>query len=273
VTGGGLVAMWQRLGVILLAWYEQIAVEARQSAALHADETGWRVNGQTWWLWCFANAQVCYYMVDRTRGSPALEKFFTEAFAGTLVSDFWAAYDSVWTEDRQFCLAHLLRELEKVDQTNSSAQWRGFAKKLRRLIRDGIRLRKRPDFTPARYARRIRLIDRRLEELARGSYRDADATRLAQRLHRHLDHIFTFLYRPEVPYGRVEVWRGGLGPAYPLPPLSSGGASLACPCSVSTPRSSNRTCRFPASGSRTDHHTFALGRSARRTGGWKRPSV
>jgi hypothetical protein len=51
--------------------------------------------------------------------------------------------------------------------------------------------------------------------------------------------------------GRVERWRGGLGAAYPLPALSSAGASLAVPCPVSTARSSNRTCRFPASGSRT----------------------
>ena len=50
---------------------------------------------------------------------------------------------------------------------------------------------------------------------------------------------------------RVEVWRGGLGLAYLLPALSLAGASLASPCSVSTPRSSNRAGRFPAPGFRT----------------------
>jgi len=52
------------------------------------------------------------------------------------------------------------------------------------------------------------------------------------------------------PRGRVEVWRGGLGAACRFPTLSVAGASLASPCSVSRPRSSNRTCGFPASGSR-----------------------
>jgi len=73
------VAMWLRIATILEPWYEQIAQEARGSAVLHADETGCRVNGQTWWLWCFANGQVCYYMIDRSRGSPALVKFFADA--------------------------------------------------------------------------------------------------------------------------------------------------------------------------------------------------
>jgi len=48
---------------------------------------------------------------------------------------------------------------------------------------------------------------------------------------------------------RVEKWRGGLG-RHIRPALSFAGASIALPCSVSTPRSSNRTGGFPASGSR-----------------------
>jgi len=200
LTGGGLVTAWQRLAAILETWYKQIADEARQSSVLHADETAWRVCGALYWLWCFANGGVCYYMIDRCRGSPALQKFFIEAFRGTLVTDFWAAYDSVWTDERQCCLAHLLRELEKVDQKNTSVEWRAFAKRLRRLLRDGIRLRKRPDFDPAQYASRIRRIDERLMALAREAHADADARRLGKRLFKHRDNLFTFLDYPEVPY-------------------------------------------------------------------------
>ena len=200
ISAGGLVAMWLRVASILEPWYEQIAREARSSAVLHADETGSRVNGQTWWLWCFANGQVCYYMIDRSRGSPALLKFFTEAFDGVLIVDFWAAYNAVLTADKQRCLAHLLRELEAVDQRNDSAAWQSFAKKLRRLLRDGIRLWKREGYSPEKYASRVRRLDARLMELARGTYADADARRLAKRLLRHCDEIFTFLDYPGVPF-------------------------------------------------------------------------
>lgn len=73
------MAAWHRLARLLEGWYEQIAEQARAAAVLHADETGWRVNGLTWWLWCFAGRDMCYYMIDRSRGSPALERFFVEA--------------------------------------------------------------------------------------------------------------------------------------------------------------------------------------------------
>jgi len=199
LSSGGLVAAWQRLAERLEPWYVRIGVEARDSAVLHADETGWRMNGRTWWLWCFANPDLCYYLLDPSRGSPALEKFFAEAFDGVLVTDFWAAYNT-FVRERQCCLAHLLRELEKVDQTNASGEWKAFAKKLRRLLRDGIRLRKRPDFEPATYISRIERIDRRLMALARAAYSDKDASRLAKRLLKYCDSLFTFLDYPAVPF-------------------------------------------------------------------------
>ena len=204
VTAGGLVDAWGRMAEALRPWHEQIAQELRSTACLNADETGWRVDGQTHWLWCFCDPDTCLYLIDRSRGGPALRRFFTEAFSGTLVSDFWAAYQRVCCDDRQYCLVHLLREIEKVDERNPSHAWASFARLLRRLVRDGIRLRKRSDFTPQKYQRRISLINRRLNKLANdaidGVYADADAKRLGERISRHRDHLFTFLDKPHVPF-------------------------------------------------------------------------
>jgi len=200
LSAGGLIAAWQRLAEILTLWYEQIAEQARASAYLHADETGWRVQGQTCWLWCFANGQVCYYLIDRCRGSPVLHRFFGDAFDGILLHDFLTAYESLTVGDRQYCLVHLLRELEKVDQRNDSPAWQAFAKTLRRLIYDGIRLRKRPDFTPEKYQSRILRLGRRLDAFIATESDDPDARRLLKRLRRTGDHLFTFLDYPQIPF-------------------------------------------------------------------------
>jgi transposase len=71
---------------------------------------------------------------------------------------------------------------------------------LRRLIRDGIRLRKRADFSPERYAGRIERIEKRLELLLDSPCQDTDVNRLLKRLHRHQGDLFTFLHRMDVPY-------------------------------------------------------------------------
>ena len=74
LSPGGLVQMWHRLRGVLLAWYLEIQAQALDSAVLHADETGWRVDGKTHWLWCFTTGDLTYYMIDRSRGGPALKK-------------------------------------------------------------------------------------------------------------------------------------------------------------------------------------------------------
>ena len=156
VTPGGLVQMWHRLADLLFAWYEQIQQESLQSATLHADETGWRVCGQTHWLWCFANTESVFYLIDRSRGSPALLKFFTTAFEGTLITDFWSPYDAVVCADKQKCWPHLLRDVAKVDereaiqreasddsvaaQSDARREWKSFARRLVSVYRAAKKL-------------------------------------------------------------------------------------------------------------------------------------
>jgi len=66
--------------------------------------------------WCFTTKEATFYMINRSRGSPALSKFFTQAFDGVLVTDFWPAYNAVASAARQACMVHLFRELDKVGE-------------------------------------------------------------------------------------------------------------------------------------------------------------
>jgi len=202
ISEGGLVEMWHRLAEILTPWYEQLKKNALSSAVLHGDETGWRVNGRTHWLWCFGNSEVTYYMVNRSRGSPAINEFFQEYFDGVLITDFWAAYNAVSCADRQMCLVHLLGELKKVAMyKDSSGDWAAFSKKLKRLVHDSIRLWKRREQLDRQlYARRRELIELRLRELIEAEWGNSQARRLRDRLDRYEDYLFTFLDKPYVPF-------------------------------------------------------------------------
>jgi hypothetical protein len=201
LSSGGLIPMWRRLREVLLAWYIEIQTQALDSAVLHADETGWRVNGKTYWLWCFASKDVTYYMIDRRRGSPALKRFFKKEFAGVLVTDFWAAYNAVVCAKKQKCLPHLLRDLKRTQHYHKpGGDWPAFSKQLKRLIRDSIRLSKRrKELSAEAFASRRRRLDGRLRELLAQPWEQRHARRLVKRLRRHGSELFTFLDHPEVP--------------------------------------------------------------------------
>jgi len=201
LTAGGLVQMWYRLQEILFTWYDEIKAQALKAGILFADETGWRVKGQTWWLWCFTTAELTYYLIDRCRGSPLLRKFFKREFRGILVSDFWGAYNAICCMAKQKCIPHLLRDLHTVEKYHAPGRsWQRFAKKLRRLLRDAMRLSKDSERSAPDYASKRQRIVERLRALIDRSWKDKNARRLVKRLRRHQHELFTFLDHPEVPY-------------------------------------------------------------------------
>lgn len=194
VSPGGLTLAWKNLATLLEGQYQAIGQEIRQSAVLHGDETGWRINGVTFWLWAFATRQYCYYLIDRRRGAAVVKQVLGTLFPGILISDFWGAYNAIQTLAKQRCYFHLFTELVKVDQRNASATWKRFRKKLSRLLKDAVRLgERRQQHSPPTYARRKAKLHKRLDELIAAAFEDADAKRLIKRLRRHRGELFTFL--------------------------------------------------------------------------------
>jgi transposase-like protein len=56
----------------------------RQQAAIHIDETSWRVDGVPHWLWVFVNDVVALYVVSRSRGSKVPQALLGPSFDGVV---------------------------------------------------------------------------------------------------------------------------------------------------------------------------------------------
>ena len=202
VTGGGLTQAWKNLASLLEPLYDEIGHKVSKSAVLSADETGWRLNGITHWLWCFVTPKLCYYVIARSRASPVVRDVLGRIFKGILICDFWGAYNKISALAKQRCFYHLFTELLKVDQHNTSLGWKAFRKKLSRLLKDAIRLSdKQNPLTPERYHRLKQRLYDRLDQFLVAPYQDRHAQRLIKRLKRHRNELFTFLEYPGVsPY-------------------------------------------------------------------------
>ncbi len=81
----------------------------RASPVVHADETGWRQNGNNGYVWTFSTPTERYFL-RRGRGKAVVDEALGEAFSGVLVSDFYAAYHH-YDGPKQRCWAHLLRDI------------------------------------------------------------------------------------------------------------------------------------------------------------------
>ena len=194
VSPGGLTQGWKNLARLLEGSYTELRQKIRTSAVLHADETGWRVNGITHWLWAFATRQCCYYLIDRHRSTNVVKAVLGTVFPGILITDFWGAYNALDALAKQKCYFHLFTELTKVDKLTTGPPWRRFRKKFTRFLRDAVRLgERRGKLSALRYARRKARLERRLDELIATPWTDRHAKRLVKRLRRHRQEILTFL--------------------------------------------------------------------------------
>jgi len=202
VSPGGLTQAWRNLAATLKPIYNDMGKKIQNTAVLNADETGWRISGITHWLWCFATDKLCYFVIDKSRGSPVINRVLGKLFEGVLICDFWGAYNKIRTLAKQRCFYHLLTELEKVDKSNKSATWQTFRKKLGRMLMDAVRLSSRKtDLTPAIFNKRKGRLYIRLDQLIESSRKDKDVNRLIKRLIRHRNEFFTFLeYNGVSPY-------------------------------------------------------------------------
>jgi transposase len=117
-----------------------------------------------------------------------------DEFEGVLATDFWQAYNIV-DQLKQKCWAHLLRELKQVEEDGKDqGDWADFAKKLRRIFADGVRLvARRHELDPEKYTDLTIRLQGRLIDLAVADYENTDARRLAKRLNRERDGLLTFV--------------------------------------------------------------------------------
>jgi hypothetical protein len=91
--------------------YRGILRQIAKGGLIHADETKGVVRGGGHYVWVFANLTTVAYVYAGSREAAILEDLL-EGFSGVLVSDFYAAYDSIPCA-QQKCLIHLMRDINE----------------------------------------------------------------------------------------------------------------------------------------------------------------
>ena len=197
IREGGARALMQRAGVAAQPVATEIGTQVAQSAVIGSDETSARGAGRTWWQWVFRRAVGVYFLIRASRGAKVIEEVRGTHHAECWVSDCLSAQLKAPARRRQICLAHPLRDLQRVLDYQPRLQW---ALALQALFRAAIHLgKRRTELSPQGYARRVTEVEHRLEALLQRRVRGGLARRLQKRYRRHRDHLFVFRHCPDVP--------------------------------------------------------------------------
>jgi len=193
VSTGLLANVVKRVSLALKAPYEELGTTVSKQDSLNIDESGWKNEGERYWVWIFCNSAIAYFTISKSRGSKVLREVLGEVFDGIIISDFFSAYVKYATALQQFCLAHLIRDI-KFLTTLPDTQSKEFGEQLLKHFKKLFALwHERTDYPPEVFPIRVKRLQRKLYtylhevELEKGK-----ALTLKKRLIKHWDRLFTF---------------------------------------------------------------------------------
>src|SRR5262249_16726931 len=106
---------WNRFKPMMARYYrscyKRLLAKILAGKVLHIDETEVKLKTGKGYAWVFATAEEVVYIYRPTREGDFLRDLLKD-FRGVLVSDFYAAYDSIDCP-QQKCLIHLLRDMNQ----------------------------------------------------------------------------------------------------------------------------------------------------------------
>jgi transposase len=195
VSEGAIANMLARTGTPLTAAAEATAAAVRRSPVVASDETSARVEGKNWWQWVLLSSTAVHHLIADSRGAAVLTGFLGETKPDVWVADRYAAQAGHGNE-RQLCLAHLLRDAQYAIDAGDTGFAPGFHKLLQRAVAIGQRRAELKDTTLAQYRADL---DRRLDRLLAVNPTAEAGRKLTRAIRRCRGDLFVFITRRDVP--------------------------------------------------------------------------
>lgn len=186
ISTGAIQKVIDRGSNAIIPIYDHIGFIARRSPVNHIDETSWYQQGMLRWLWTMTNKNIAFFKIHENRSKEAF-KALIDDWNGILVSDGYGLYRK-WVGGRQSCLAHLIREARNLAERKDESLQR-FGKNMLDLLQQLCRFADKPPSSKKWedwFSHFMLLLF-----LFEGA--DDDAGKLARRLDREMDDLWTFL--------------------------------------------------------------------------------
>jgi hypothetical protein len=197
MTPGGLVYSTHRTAEKMENEYESLTQQLRNDPVVHSDETSWYVGSPKYWLWVFANKNSTVYRVSSSRGREVITTAIGTNYQGTLVSDCLSIYDEASPLQHK-CYSHHLKAIRQAREKTESPEQVAYLSQLSLLLKTAMAVKEvKMHHPPDIYQKLCRNLEIQADRLILPE-QTGMAEKVANRLRKQRDHLFTFLYHDEV---------------------------------------------------------------------------
>jgi len=199
VSRAHLCNVVKRINESLATPYEELKEHIPTEPVLNIDESGWKDQGDKYWIWVFGTVLVSFFCIAKSRSSRVLNEILGQTYHGTMISDFFGAYVKYASGPQQFCLAHLIRDI-KFLTTLPGKSHQSFGHDLLMQFRGLFVSWHLKDKIPKKSFRRSLKIRRnKILKIAGRKRLTGKSATLAKRFQKHGEAIFRFIFDPAVP--------------------------------------------------------------------------
>ena len=104
------------MSAVLADPWRELRDAVRKASAVHADETSWRVRGESSWMWVAASSLMACYRIDPSRSQMAAKALLGEDFGSFIITDRYAGYHWLDVLQQQLCWCHAIRQLVSLSE-------------------------------------------------------------------------------------------------------------------------------------------------------------
>ena len=196
ISQGGIDEIMKRAGKWAMGKIEQIQDTIRQSQGIHCDETSNRIDGANAWEWVFCTARGIFHVICRNRSAEVIRNIMSDRQAEVWVSDCYGGQLKAPARQRQLCMAHQMRALQRVLDAHPHLTW---AHAMRKLFQHAIHVHhQRSQRASEQFARQVTQIERNCDCLLEQELAPPEAQKLQRRYRKYRSCLFVFLYRSDV---------------------------------------------------------------------------
>ncbi len=194
ITHTGIMKIIRKVAKKLNEPYYEIIKQIRASRVVYIDETGYKLNGDKWWLWTFVSDNMVLFVIRKSRAKEVVEEILGKKYDGIIICDGWKTYEN-FSEKLQRCWAHLLRESHHLKEEHNDFEiYHEFLKKLFERI---MEIRQKPP----NIEKRRELVQEMKESLIRTTMnmnKTPSFRRFARKIQNGMNYWFTCVEHLEV---------------------------------------------------------------------------
>ncbi len=172
--------------------WQEIIETVKHSKSVNADETSWGDN----WLWTFVTDKAVRYTISEFRGKGTPKRVLGQDYQGTVISDFYPAYNQF--RHKQRCWVHLLRKAKELKEQIPSKERAGLCSQLSRIYKEILLFRLKPNTTQTKRNKKAGQIEQKLLAVSRQETNDQDLQRLLNRCHKYAGELVVCIKLPYV---------------------------------------------------------------------------